>query len=287
MEILLLIIVILTQPLQQVSRKAYYAKTEDGAYSFSLVGVLFGLLLFIIISIAQTGKIAFTTNNLGYSFSFAITYAIACIGTMLAINTTAPLSLTSLIISYSLIIPTFYGIIALKEPISAPLIIGIILLLASLALINLEDKKEDKKITLKWLIYIFITFVSNGICSTIQKVYMLTDGANKSEFTITGFAIIAAILLIMALITERKVVFKDVKRRIFWGGICGLSNGCSNNFILVLALTMPASLLYPLVSAGGIVLTSLVSIFVYKEKLSVMQYIGIALGIAAIVAFNI
>ena len=40
-------------------------------------------------------------------------------------------------------------------------------------------------------------------------------------------------------------------------------------------------------SAGGIVLTSLVSIFLYRERLSMLQYIGMVLGIGAIVFLNI
>jgi multidrug transporter EmrE-like cation transporter len=69
--------------------------------------------------------------------------------------------------------------------------------------------------------------------------------------------------------------------------LCGVANGASNLFVIALSPNMPASIMFPLVSAGGIVLTSLISIFIYRERLSVLQYIGMVLGIGAIVFLNI
>ena len=68
--------------------------------------------------------------------------------------------------------------------------------------------------------------------------------------------------------------------------ICGLANGAVNFFVLVLSNKMPASVMFPIISAGGIVTTALISIFVYREKLSLPQKIGMFLGIAAVVVLS-
>jgi multidrug transporter EmrE-like cation transporter len=70
--------------------------------------------------------------------------------------------------------------------------------------------------------------------------------------------------------------------------LCGAANGAVNLFVILLSTNkMNPSLMFPLISAGGIVITSLVSIFVYKEKLSLLQYIGVVMGIGAIVFMNL
>ena len=50
---------------------------------------------------------------------------------------------------------------------------------------------------------------------------------------------------------------------------------------------MAASLMFPLISAGGIILTYIVSRFAYKEKLSLNQNIGVVLGVAAVIFLNL
>ena len=50
---------------------------------------------------------------------------------------------------------------------------------------------------------------------------------------------------------------------------------------------MDASILFPSISGGGIVLGFLLSTFVYKERLSRIQYIGYAIGTASVIILNI
>ena len=47
------------------------------------------------------------------------------------------------------------------------------------------------------------------------------------------------------------------------------------------------SLMFPLISAGGIVLTWIISLFFYKEKLTLKQNIGMVLGVISIVFLNL
>jgi drug/metabolite transporter (DMT)-like permease len=81
------------------------------------------------------------------------------------------LSLTSLFISYSLLLPTFYGLIFLGDKVSIFFAPAIILLVTSLFLIN---KRSDKKqINPKWIFYVVLATVGNGFCSVIQKMQQM------------------------------------------------------------------------------------------------------------------
>ena len=102
-----------------------------------------------------------------------------------------------------------------------------------------------------------------------------------------ALAVVAVILFGLALFIERETLWLHLKRGFVWYGLCGSANGLVNLLVLALSLSVPASVMFPIVSAGGILLTTLLSVTMYKEKLSRNQLIGLGLGIAAIVALNL
>ena len=195
------------------------------------------------------------------------------------------LSLTSLFISYSLMIPTFYGLI-IGDSIGKGFIPGMILLVISLFLTNKSDEKA--KISFKWIIFVVLSFVGNGMCTVVQKIQQVaSNGAYKNEFMIVALAIVTLVMLIMTLFKEGKEIKFYAKSGWHLALICGLLNGMVNLFVMILSGRMAVSLMFPLISAGGLVVTYLVSKFCYKEKLTKMQFIGFLFGLAAVVFLNI
>lgn len=283
MNALLLLIIIIGVSIQQIAKKAYN-KVATGAFSFSAASALIAVTTFIV---TAGGKLNFNTGVLKYSVPFAIAYSLAAVCSFLAIKT-GSLSLTSLIIQYSLVIPAFYGLIALGEARNLSMVIGIILLLISLALINIGGKKDETKITFKWALFAFLSFVGNGSCSVIQKVQQLESGGlYKSELMIIAYLITVVTLMCCAFGTEKKATIPNLKKGFVWYFICGLANGVVNFLVLVMSTRMAASLMFPVISAGGIVATVLVAITIYKEKLTFNQKIALILGLAAIIILNI
>jgi drug/metabolite transporter (DMT)-like permease len=193
-----------------------------------------------------------------------------------------------LILSYSLILPTLYGMLALSEPVKLSLLVGLCLLLLSLALTNLPDSKEKKPLSLRWTVYVSVTFLTNGICATVQKVFQATyQGQYSSSFMILSLSLTVFVLAIAALIIERKSIVCNLRRGALWYGLCGVGNGAMNQMTMLLAVSLPASFLYPVQSAGGILLCAAASILCYRERLSRFQKIGLLVGVAAVIALNL
>ncbi len=272
---------------QTISKKAYNKKITGGTFTFTALGICFALIIFLI---TAGGKFNLDPDILPYAVGFAVAYGSASIGSFLAIST-GPISITSLLIQYSLIIPTIYGLYTGDEA-SLFLYIGLGLLFISLFLVNIEKKGEEKKISLKWIVFAIVAFLGNGLCSTIQKaqqdVFVTEQNPDgyKSEFMIIALVISFVAIAALALIFEGKDLGKKITTGAHWYIICGLANGLVNLFVIMLA-KWPASIVFPVISAGGIVSTALIGIFFYKEKLSVMQIIGMVLGTASIVFLNI
>lgn len=126
------------------------------------------------------------------------------------------------------------------------------------------------------------------MCTVVQNMQQVAfDGAYKNEFMIVALAIVALVMSIMSLIKERKAMKVYAKAGWHWALICGLLNGMVNLFVMILSSSMPVSVMFPLISAGGLVVTYLVSRFVYKESLTKLQFVGFILGLAAVVFLNI
>jgi len=284
MNYILLLLIVAGVTLQQVATKSYGEKVKGGTYSFSVGTMVFALLFFVLTS---GGELDFSLAIVGYSLAFAVANSVTTIFMLLAINE-GPLALTSLIVQYSLLIPTLYGLFVLGESVSICLLIGITFLIASIVLINFEKKKEEKKISLKWAIYSILTFVGNGSCSMIQKMQQTEfDGAYKNEFMIVAYVISIVILFGCMLSKERKQCTGDLKHGFIYYLLRGLSVGLVNFLVLVLTNRMEASVMFPVISSGGIVATFLLSVFVYREKLSLSQNIGVILGVISLVFLNI
>jgi drug/metabolite transporter (DMT)-like permease len=288
MNALLLILVVLGITAQHVTKKIYNQKTDGGAYTFSAISAFVALIFFVITS---GGDLHFTWDFVPHAIGFALTYSLSIVFSFLAI-TAGPLSITSLITSYSLLIPTVYGLIAWGEDFSILLAIGILLLIISIYLIRFEPKSENEeknqRLTPKWLLYVSLAFIGGGGCSAVQKGQQLAfQGAYKNEFMIVALGITTIAVGLCALIYEKKQIVLFAKRSVLWASLCGAANGAVNYIVLLLSMRMAASIMFPIISAGGIVMAAMLSMTVYKEKLSGIQKIGLALGVLAIIVLNI
>ena len=282
MENLHLVIIILCISLQHITKKIYNIKHNYGTFTFAFATVTVALIVYSIIAL---GNFRFNIGVAWYSLGFALSYSVAAVTSLFALKH-GPLSLTSLITAFSLIIPTLYGLFALGEPLSITLVIGLILLILCLVLIKFEST-DNKKITLKWVIYVTLAFLGNGICSTVQKVQQINfNGDYKNEFMVTAFLISAVILLIISLIIERKVFMKTLHHGFLWYGLCGFGNGMVNILVMAISLSVAASVMFPVMSVGSITLTALVSVFAFKERLSPYQKLGVLSGLFSIVFLN-
>lgn len=284
MNYLLLAITTAAISAQSLATKQYNKKA-NAPIIFTVLSAISALSVFLL---ASGFKLAFNGETLMYSFFFALCYSAALLGITVAIAS-GPLSISALIQSYALIIPTFYGTLFLNEPVKSTTVIGFFLLIISLFAVNyIKGEKGSQKISKKWIIAIIFAFVGNGMCSTVQKIQQVaSEGKFKSELMIGALIITAVMLLPVTVYTEKDKIKNSVKKGWFWAAACGIANGIVNLLVMVLGGRLPISLLFPVISAGGIILSSTVSVLVYKEKLTKIQLAGVIIGIVSIVFLNL
>ena len=281
-RILFLIIVVVLITLQDYFKKIYNTSTkEPNTFFYALLMSLSALVFFVV----QSGfTLDFNMNTLPYSIGFALAYSSALAGSFFAIKY-GSLSITVLVISYSLVIPTLYGIFGFGDNVSVVCVIGLVLLLISLFLIN---KTEDRtKINLKWIVSSMIAFVGNGMCSLIQKLQQSAfDGEYKSEFMIFALFMSSVFLFIFSVI-HRENMKTDLRLALPLAVGGGVANGVTNYLVMMLTGLLPSVVLFPTISAGGIVMAFFLAFFLYKERLTKVQLIGYVAGIVSVILLNL
>ncbi len=289
-DYLILFGILVAVPAQSVAVKLYQKRHgEHGELLLTAVIGLFAMLVFALPAALRDG-FALSLSYLPYSLGFAVGYGMSFVFQILALSS-GPMSLTVLIQSYSLLIPTFYGVLFLNERVGRSFAAGIALLVICLFLINYRKRTEGEaggRITLKWLIFVWLSFLGNGMCSTVQKVATVhLDESLHFEFMAAAMLLITVGFCIAGLIRERRTLRAFLRGGWCYGGACGLLNGGANLAVILLATRMPASLQYPLISAGSILFSLLFSVLLFKEKITKRQYAGIAIGILSIICLNL
>ena len=204
-----------------------------------------------------------------------------------------PFSYTSVIISLSTIISALSGYFIWGEKIAPIQIVGMALMLTCFVL-SVDFSKSNKKASPAWFIYVFITFLATGFIGVMQKWHQSSDYKNELDgFLIVAFSCSFIFSIIGFFISEVKkgrenADLKIKKSDFSWIFIvlmicCGACAAANNKMNLYLSGAMDSAIFFPVVNGGGMILSTLASIVLFKEKFNIQKWLGIAIGVIAVV----
>ena len=262
----------------------FYNQKKASPFKYGLLSAITVALFFII---SSGFKFNFHLETVLWSSFFGVSYMLATVMGLFAIKH-GGVPLTALVISYSLIIPTIFGIFAYGEFPAVTFYVGLVFLMVSLFFIGVPRKGEGKQqINVKWVICVAITFVANGTCSLLQAHYQrLSGGLYRSEFMISAMAIVILALL-CAMLLDRKTKYEVGFSYSLMGVGKGIFNGITNLMIMVLVGIMSPSMVFPLYSGISLITSTIASRIFFKKNPDLLSYIAIGIGLVAIVLLNI
>ena len=185
----------------------------------------------------------------------------------------------------SMVIPILIGIILFKEEITFFKILGIFLALGAIVFSSKEDKKS-KKLSKTNIIILFLLFIGQGLADGIlnwgQRNILNSENMNlffTMIFLSAGFA--GGLYSIFKIKTSNLVMDK---KSIFWGITLGIPNYLTLlYFIRSLKNELFSSYqVFPIVNIGVIVMCTILSVIIFKEKVTIFKWIGVGFGILAI-----
>ncbi len=188
----------------------------------------------------------------------------------------------------SLVIPVVFSYFLYQENITAIKIAGIVAALFAVILVSSRAKEDNEKRINRWEYALpLVLFVSSGIIDTltkyVQNSFLKTESTSNTYLIIgflTAFLIGISVLCFFYLSGKRTFNYRYL--------IAGILLGVPNYFsiyYLVKALqsnSMSSSAIIPINNIGVLFVVSLFGIFVFREKLSKLNYLGLVLTIVAI-----
>jgi len=195
------------------------------------------------------------------------------------------LSVVSVASKMSVAIPVLFGILYFDESSGTIKIIGIILALAAVYLTSVKSR-EGIPINRKNLIFPVLVFLGSGIIDTSIK-FLETSYVNKTDVALFSSSIFfiagtigTGILIVQAFMGTLKITGKNIL-----GGIAlGIPNFFSIYF-LVMALRsegFESSTVFTINNVAIVLVSTLLGIALFKERLITKNWIGIALAILSI-----
>ena len=184
----------------------------------------------------------------------------------------------------SLFIPVFAAFLFFKETPSFLKSAGIAVGFAAILFSIPWQKQQNQRSSASW-VYLISVFLGLGIID----VFFKQIAQNKQIPYTTSLQIIFIIAFTISMITL-VVLFAKEKIKFQWiNVICGLILGMANfgNILFYLkahqSLASQPSVVFSTMNIGVIILGSIVGILIFREKLSRLNYAGIALAIVSII----
>ena len=192
------------------------------------------------------------------------------------------------------IIPLVFCNILYGEPIGIVDAICVVLILVGVYLISATGKGEKGKWTFKGIALLLITMLFCGASSLTQKMYANEfPEANALVYNFYVYVFAAAALLIVSLaltIKDREPlrislgVIKPIWLYVVIMAACLFLNSYFNTLA---ASHLAAVVLYPVSQGLAMILSLVMAVVIFKEKITPRAGVGIALTLAAIVLLNI
>jgi drug/metabolite transporter (DMT)-like permease len=202
-----------------------------------------------------------------------------------------PLSYSSLLFSMAMLVPIIFGAVFWDEPVRPIQLAGLALLVLTFLLAS-RASGDDKKPNIRWLLFCLAACIGNGLIMALSKAHqMMYTGQEIEEFLILGFGTAALVSLMIFLVRclHQKADLTKLRQKRFAVVVvlAGLTTGFGNLVALGLSGRIPAIVQFPSINGGFVILSSLLSYWLYKEKITRRALAGFVIGLAALVLLSL
>ncbi len=184
----------------------------------------------------------------------------------------------------SIVIPVIFGLYLYNEQLNFQKVLGIILALCAVYLSVLKETPITKN---KNFIYPFLLFLGSGIIDTlikyIQHKYVTDD--ELSLFSAIVFLLAGLMGLFMYFFKKTAISYKNI----IAGAILGIVNYYSIIFLLksLATKTMSSAEIFTINNVAIVMLTTLLGLLIFKEKMYLKNWVGIFIAIISILLITL
>lgn len=263
----------------------FYGTAPKAAFFFnSLLGLITAVIFFCI----NGFKLEFSL----YSFVMAgfMSLLVMCyniIGFRLLSSGTMAMY-TLFLMTGGMVLPYIWGLLFLNEDFSLLRTGGLIVILSGVVLSNFSGERVNTK----QIVMCVAVFILNGFVSIISKMHQSQttfNSVNAAEFIILGgffkFLLAGILFLVFKNKDGSKSGEHSLKKAVIIITSSAVISGISYMLQLLGAKSLPATILYPFITGGSIVFSTIAGVILFKEKISTKLIISVILCFAGTLMF--
>ncbi|MGB0851201.1 MAG: EamA/RhaT family transporter [Bacteroidia bacterium] len=225
----------------------------------------------------------FTSNWFPYCVALGFIF-VAIFFAMALTTEKMGISVTAVSGKMSVVVPIIFAYVLHGESLTTFFIIGLILSLLSIYFISV---KKDLNIDRRYLFLPVIVFLGGGIIDTSLKVLETNYGNDVSMDTISYTIFLGAFIAgsILFLIKNRGNILLFERKSLVAGVLLGVPNYFSIFFLLsaISQFTDKSALVFGINNIGVVLVSSILSVIIFRENLSAGNKFGLALAVISIV----
>ena len=188
--------------------------------------------------------------------------------------------LSALFMKLGLLVPMVLSIFLFREIPGGAQIIGFILALGAIFLMNLQKDTARSGSALGLLSVLIL----GGSADAMSKVFEELGPAHLSQQFLL-YTFLSAFALSLGVVAFKKQKFG--RWEVFFGVLIGIPNFFSAKFLLAALTTLDAVIVYPTYSVASLLVITLAGIFLFREKLTLRQWIGLGIILPALALLNL
>ena len=164
--------------------------------------------------------------------------------------------------------------------------LGVVLAVAAAVLMNGlpgNGKKTSEEHRI-YLLPLLLALLLNGSSDTMSKVFTQLGRRQDDGLFMFYIFVFAGVATLVLLVKRRQAL---TRRDVFWGVLVGIPNFVSSRLLLAARSKQPAFLVYPCYSVGVILVISVASFFLFRERLNRCQMGAAGMILGALVLLNL
>ncbi len=198
------------------------------------------------------------------------------------------LSVASVASKMSVIIPVIFGVYVYKESVDTYKIVGIVLALIAVYFTSLKQKEANAIVAhSKSLVLPILLFLGSGVIDTFINYFAPDDDIPLFSATIFLFAGCIGVCVLSYASLKKQSYFK--LKSVPFGVLLGIVNYGSIYFLLK-ALRVDdfeSSSLFTINNVVIVILSTLVGLVIFKDKIAIKNWIGILVALISIVLVSL
>ncbi len=277
--------------IQTSAFKQYGIKCDNSKGAVASFKTLYLLLSCLVAAPFALSEGAMSPETLFFGIVFGIEFFlfVTLYGEALKLG---PLSITSFLFAMCMIIPIIISAFVYDEKLGTIQVVAFVLMLISIYFINFaQSHSKEGYFSKKWIIYCIIGFLVNGILQFTMKSYSIeVENASTSQFIFIAYIVCLLLSFIPFVSKNLRDDFKAMSINKWFIALAialGLTNFFGNFFFTMASSMFMAQVVFPINNGGTVMLSVVLGMLLFKEKLKVKAIIGIVIGVIAIVLLSI